>query len=217
MSLEIYWGAGSPYAWRVMLAAELKRIPYESKLLEFSKGDLRTPEFLRLNPRGKVPVIRDGDFTLGESLAILSYLDRRYSEPPLFGRTPEETGRIWLAITDFESYLREPLTIVNRWLFGDQPRAPEVDDAHARAMPEITRLEQRLGHGTWLVGDSPTAADVVWFPAMRTIVRAGVRAEARTRELGLFPFAEVFPNIGAWIARVEAIPGYDRTFPPHWR
>lgn len=217
MSLEIYWASGSPYAWRVMLAAELKRIPYESKLLEFSKGDLRTPEFLALNPRGKVPVIRDGDFTLGESLAILSYLDRKHPEPPIFGRTPEETGRIWLAIADFESYLREPLTIAGRWLFGDQPRGPEIDDAQAKVMAELERFAQRLGRGQWLVGDAPTAADLVWFPSLRFLVRAGARVEARTRELGLFPLAERFPNIGAWIARVEALPGYDRTYPPHWR
>jgi glutathione S-transferase len=217
MTLEIYWGSGSPFAWRVLLAAELKRIPYESKLLEFSKGQLKTPEFLALNPRGKVPVIRDGDFVLAESLAILSYLDRKHPEPPLFGRTPEETGRIWGAICDFDSYLREPLTIVNRWLFGDKPRAPEVDEARERAASEIALLEGKLARGPWLVGDAPTAADLIWFPAMRILVRAGVRAEARTTELGLFPFAERYPAIGAWIARIEALPGYERTFPPHWR
>src|ERR1043165_4970003 len=125
--MEIYWGAGSPYAWRVLLAAEIKRIPYESRLLEFSKGALRTPEFLALNPRGKVPVIRDGDFVLAESLAILAYLDRKQPEPPLFGRTAEEAGRIGQAIADFESSLREPITLVNRWMFSDKPRTPEVD------------------------------------------------------------------------------------------
>lgn len=215
--LEIYWGAGSPYAWRVLLAAEIKRIPYESKLLEFSKGALRTPEFLALSPRGKVPVIRDGDFVLAESLAILAYLDRKHPEPPLFGRTAEEAGRIGQAIADFESYLREPITIVNRWAFGDKPRTPEIDDAIAKSKAEIERFEQRLGRGPWLVGETPTAADIVWFPPVRTIVRAGVRNEARARELGWFPFTTVFPNIGAFIERVEALPGYDKTFPPHWR
>jgi glutathione S-transferase len=217
MTLEIHWGAGSPYAWRVLLAAELKRIPYESKLLEFSKGQLKTPEFLAISPRGKVPAIRDGDFTLAESLAIVAYLDRKHPEPPLFGRTPEETGRVWAAIGDFESYLREPLAIVGRWLFGDKPRTPEVDEAHGKAMTELKRFEDRIGRGTWVVGDAPSAADVVWFPPLRTLIRAGVRNEARTRELGLFPYADVFPNSAAWIARIEALPGYDRTFPPHWR
>jgi glutathione S-transferase len=217
MTLEIYWGSGSPFAWRVLLAAELKRIPYESKLLEFSKGDLRSPGFLAMNPRGKVPVIRDGDLVLAESMAIVAYLDRKVPEPPLLGRTPEETGRIWAAVYDFESYLREPLTTVNRWVFSDKPRTPEVDEARTKAIDEINRFEARLANRTWLVGDSPSAADIVWFPPMRIIVRGGVRAEARVKELGLFPLAEVYPNIGAWIARVEALPGYDRTFPPHWR
>jgi glutathione S-transferase len=215
--LEIFWASGSPYAWRVLLTAELKRIPYEAKLLDFSKGDLRTPAFLQLSPRGKVPVIRDGPVVMTESLAIMSYLERKYREPPLFGRTPEETGKIWVAIFDFESYLREPITTINRWVFGDDPRTPAIDDANAKARIEIDRFEKRLATAKWLVGDIPTAADVVWFPPMRTLVRAGVRAEARARQLGLFPFVEVFPVIGAWIKRVEALPGYDRTFPPHWR
>src|SRR4051812_19147162 len=118
MTLQIYWGSGSPYAWRVLLAAELKRIPYESKLLEFSKGDLKTPEFLALNPRGKVPVIRDGDFVLAESMAIMAYLDRKQPEPPLFGRTAEETGRITGAAWDFELNVRESFSVVMRWVFG---------------------------------------------------------------------------------------------------
>ena len=131
MTLQIYWGSGSPYAWRVLLAAELKRIPYESKLLEFSKGDLKTPEFLALNPRGKVPVIRDGDFVLAESTAILAYLDRKHPEPPLFGRTAEEAGRVGQAVSEFEAYVRESFTVTLRWVFGDKPRTPEVEIGRA--------------------------------------------------------------------------------------
>jgi glutathione S-transferase len=216
MTLEIFWGSGSPFAWRVLLAAELKRIPYESKLLEFSKGDLKKPEYLALNPRGKVPVIRDGDFVLAESMAIVAYLDRKFPDPPLFGRTPEETGRIWALVSEYDAYLRDPLTTINRWMFGDKPRTPEVDEAVGKLKEELARLNDRLARG-WLVGDAPTAADLVWFPPMRIIVRAGARAEARVKEIGLFPLGELYPNIGAWIARVEALPGYDRTFPPHWR
>ena len=217
MTLEIFWGSGSPYAWRVLLAAELKHIPYESKLLEFSKGDLKTPAFLALNPRGKVPVIRDGDFVLSESMAILAYLDRKVPEPPLFGRTAEDAGRIGVTVSEFESYVRESLTIVMRWVFGDKPRTQEVDDARARAGTEIAGLDARLARGPWLVGDAPSAADLAWFPWMRTILRAGVRFEARAREIGLLSFTQDHPNIAAWIARIEALPGYDRTFPPHWR
>ena len=73
--VEIYWISGSPFAWRVLLTAEVKGIPYEGKLLEASKGELKTPEFLAINPLGRVPALRDGNFTLHESLAIMVYLD----------------------------------------------------------------------------------------------------------------------------------------------
>jgi glutathione S-transferase len=217
MTLEIYWGAGSPYAWRVLLAAELKRIPYTAHLLEFSKGDLKSPAFLAISPRGKVPAIKDGDFALAESLAILAYLDRAYPDPPLYGTNPHDAGHIALAIADFESYVRDHASTVNRWVFGDKPKTPDVDDAQAKLLAELARFEQRLGAGPYLVGATPTAADLVWFPTLRTFIRGGVRNRERATELGLYPLAEKYPNTGAWIARIEALPGYDRTFPPHWR
>ena len=101
--VEIYWISGSPFAWRVLLTAEVKGIPYEGKLLEASKGELKTPEFLAINPLGRVPTICDGNFTLHESLAIMVYLDRKHPNPPLFGRTAEEAGRIFERISEFIS------------------------------------------------------------------------------------------------------------------
>jgi hypothetical protein len=61
MALELYWGSGSPFAWRVMLTLEVKRQAYQSTLLEFSRGDHKAAGFLKLNPRGKVPVLKDDD------------------------------------------------------------------------------------------------------------------------------------------------------------
>ena len=105
MAIELYWGSGSPFAWRVMLVLELKRLPYDSKLLEFSKDEHKAPAYLKLNPRGKVPTLKDGDYVLYESLAIMSYLDRKYPDPPLFGNTAEETGLIWRVLAECESYI----------------------------------------------------------------------------------------------------------------
>ena len=93
MAIEVYWGSGSPFAWRVLLALEHKRLPYVSHLLQFSKQEHKSPQMLALNPRGRVPVLKDGDYVCFESLAILYYLDRKYPEPPIFGRTPEEARR----------------------------------------------------------------------------------------------------------------------------
>lgn len=76
MALELYCGSGSPFAWRVMLTLEVKVPAYHSTLLEFSKDDHKAAGFLKLNPRGKVPLLKDDDFILNESPAIMAYLDK---------------------------------------------------------------------------------------------------------------------------------------------
>jgi len=57
MPLVLYYGSGSPYAWRVQLALEHKAVPYELKVLSFSAGDTRKPDFVALNPRHRVATI----------------------------------------------------------------------------------------------------------------------------------------------------------------
>ena len=130
MAIELYWGSGSPFAWRVMLTLEVKGLAYESKLLEFSKGENKSPEYLRLNPRGKVPTLKDGDFVVYESLAIMSYLDRKYPHPPLFGKTAEETGLVWRAISESESYLVSAGDKVVRPVFFGKGLDKEIGRAH---------------------------------------------------------------------------------------
>src|ERR1700736_3242694 len=123
--VEIYWISGSPFAWRVLLTAEVKGIPYEGKLLEASKGELKTSEFLTINPLGRVPALRDGNFTLHESLAIMVYLDRKRPNPPLFGRTAEEASRIFERISEFISDFWPPGQRLIRSIFFGPPLAAE--------------------------------------------------------------------------------------------
>ena len=78
MTIVFYYGSGSPYAWKVHFALEHKALPYERKVLSFSAGDTKKPEFLALNPRGQVPTIDDDGFVLYESNAIVEYLDEAY-------------------------------------------------------------------------------------------------------------------------------------------
>ena len=94
MALEIWWGSGSPYSWRALLALEYKQLSYVSHLVQFAKQEHKAPALVKMNPRGRVPVVKDDDYVVFESLAILHYLDRKYPQPPLFGRTAEEAGTI---------------------------------------------------------------------------------------------------------------------------
>jgi glutathione S-transferase len=219
MALELYWGSGSPFSWRVMLTLELKRLPYDSKLLEFSKEDHKSPGYLRLNPRGKVPTLKDGDFTLYESLAIMAYLDRKYPDPPIFGRTPQETGQIWRSISETESYLALPGSkLVIPIFFGKGlERTDEIQAAAAEIREELKRADTALADSQWLVGSQVSAADIALFPLIQLILRAASKDAAKPLNLGLLPLAQSYPNMAAWVKRVEALPDYEKTYPPHWK
>lgn len=219
MAIELYWGSGSPFAWRVMLMLELKGLPYESKLLEFSKGEHKTPEYLRLNPRGKVPALKDGDFVLYESLAIMAYVDRKYPNPPLFGTTPEETGLIWRALAECESYMVSAGDKVVRPVFFGKglDKVDEIRQAAQTLRRELKTIDERLRTASWLVGGAISAADIGVFPLIQLLLRAASKDAAQPLNLGLLPLEKSFPNIARWVQRIEAVPNYQRTYPPHWR
>ena len=219
MALKIYWGSGSPFAWRVMLTLEVKRLPYESRLLEFSKEEHKSPGYLKLNPRGKVPTLKDGDFALYESLAIMSYLDRKYPDPPIFGTTPQETGLIWREISETDSYLGDPGTKIVRPVFFGKglEKTEEIQEAATTIRRELKRIDTTLANSAWLVGAEISAADIALFPLIQILLRAASKEAAKPLNLGFSPLAQSYPNIAAWVKRLEGLPGYERTYPPHWK
>src|ERR1700678_3145502 len=100
MALTLYWGSGSPFSWRILLALEHKGLHYESQLLHFDNQEHQSRQILKMNPRGRVPVLKDGDYVVFESVAILYYLDVRYPQVPIFGASPEEGCVIMRVICD---------------------------------------------------------------------------------------------------------------------
>jgi len=219
MAIELYWGSGSPYSWRVLLALEYKRLPYESHVLQFSKQEHKSPQMLRMNPRGRVPVLKDDDFVVFESLACLTYLDRKYPEPPLFGVSPEEAATILRVICEYQSYAEQYLTQIVSAVFLDQldQQAEEVTRATHIVAGEARTIEGRLSKSDWLVGDQPSAADLVVFPGIMLLRRAMEKREAGDLRSRFLPMEATYPAIARWIERMEQLPGYDRTYPPHWR
>ena len=219
MAIELLLIGGSPYAWRVQLALEHKRIDYTTRVLSMSNGDLRSPEFLALNPRGRVPVLRDGELVVSESLAILAYLERRHPHDPIFGETAEQGAAIWRIVSEYTSYVDPAVEeLILPIYFG---RAAEQADTVRRAAEVITRelatYERMLAQAPFLAGDAPTAADFVVFPHVQSISRAASKPAAAAFELPFSPIARRHPAIGAWIDRIAQTPGYERTYPPNWR
>lgn len=213
--IEVWWGSGSPFAWTVLLGLQVKRLPWTGHLLSFSAGDTQTPAFLALNPRGKVPVVREGDFVLSESTAILAWLDQRQPEPSLFGRSAEEIARTWEAFSVLSSYV-EPLgQRVYRPVFEGR-LAEAADDARAAGVAwvaELARFVPTIEALGYLVRDEVGAADLRLYPYLQLVRRALARPSAA----GLVPDPyDTLPALRGWAERIEAIEGFATTWPPHW-
>jgi len=209
--LKLWYGSGSPFAWRVQLALEEKGLVYEPILLSFSSGDLKTPEHLARHPHGKVPVLADGDLVLYESTAIVEYLDERYREPSLLPRDAAERAVVRIEEIEATQYFGETFRALGRQVFFTP--APQRDDAavaeaSAAVRRELERLEQRAASrgGEFVAGRMLTRADLAWLPFVEIAERAGVPVG---------PDAE--PWTHAWRGRMRMRPSYARSYPPHWR
>jgi glutathione S-transferase len=174
---------------------------------------------LAMNFRGRVPVLKDGDYVVFESLAILYYLDLKYPDPPLFGRSPEEAGVIMRVICEYQSYAESHVMKLVRALFFTEYEAPQEELAHSMHVVanEARSIEARLAKSDWVVGETISAADMVIFPALQVLLRALRKPDGADLSSRFLPLEVNYPALSRWIARMEAMPGYDRTYPPHWR
>lgn len=219
MTITVYTISGAPRPWRVLLGLCFKGLPFETVTLKASEREHKTKEFLSLNPRGTVPVLVDGSVTVRGSLAALAWLDRSYSHPPIFGSSTEQAALVWQKSTELADYLRTVVDHVLTPIFfkGVTAATPELMTAAYEAKVELAGLETALSTEPFLAGSGPSAADAVAFPEVRLLQRASDTKPGIMREIGLQNFYEQFPKIGAWAARIEALPGYEQTQPQHWK
>ena len=220
MAVEIFWVSGSPFSWRVLLAAEVKGVAYDSRMLSFDKGDHKTPEYRKLNPRGRTPLLRDGDFVLTESVALMVYLDRIGSGPPLFGTTPRETARVFEALSEITcDFERVAYAFAEPILFGSASAgdaAPLIKGA-SKLRTELAHFEARLTAHDHLAGAALSAADLAAHTGVTLALRAAGKDMARDLDLQLLPLETHYPKLAAWMKRMEALPGYAKAYPPHWK
>ena len=219
MALTLYWGSGSPFSWRVLLALEHKGLPYDSQRLYFDKQEPQSPHMLKLNPRGRVPVLKDGDYVVFESVAVLYYLEQKYPQLPIFGATPEEAGVIMRVICEFQTYAEPSLLRITEAIFAGNvtEHIDDLTDAMHVVAREARTIEGRLSKEQWIVGEKYTATDMVIFPWIQVLRRAMDRTAAAELGARFLPMERNYPALARWIRRIESLPGYERTYPPHWR
>ena len=214
MSIVLYYGSGSPYAWRVQLALEHKALPYELKVLSFSAGDTRKPEFLALNPRHRVPVIVEGDFVLYESNAIVEYLDEAHpaTGAPLFPGDVRTRALVRRLVMEVDAYLDKALDSLTTQAFSKKPeeRDPkEIADGRKAVVDELVVLTKAM-RGEFLAGPL-SAADFALYPLVAFLKRCELKLPDLDAD------GMLTPELRAWKARIEALPYLEKTIPPHWK
>jgi glutathione S-transferase len=192
--IRLHRFALSGHCHRVELMLSLLGLPFEAVDVDLKGKEQKTPEFLRKNPLGLVPVIEDRGAMIPDSNAILVYLAIQY----------DGTGR-W--------YPREAAAAarVQQWLslaagplaFG--PAAARVikvfgapldwNRAAAIAGDLFGHLERHLGNRQFLASEHPTIADVAMYSYTAHVPEGGISLEP-------------YPQIRGWLARIEALPGY---------
>lgn len=213
MALTFYFGSGSPYAWKVWLVLEHKGLPYEAKRLSFDQNETKTPEYLKINPRARVPSIVDDGFALYESNAIAEYLEDRYPERPILPKDVKARAIARRLIAEVAADLEPALDPFIDATLYTKPEARDpsrIAEARAKLDAELARWSDALT-GDFFAGDVGLAdyAVLPWIMLLR-------RVEERAPGLGYKP-SDLPQKLAAWLARIEALPFFDRTYPPHWR
>ena len=197
MQLYDYVLSGSCYKVRLFLSMidkDFETIPVDY----YPGGEHKTPEFLEINPLGQIPILRDGDLTLRDAQAILVYLAGRYDT----GRTwyPEDAetqGQIamWLSFAVGE-IMNSSAARLHDMLFYDF----DIDKVRAAARAAFRVLDDHLTDreidgADWIVGDTPTIADIACFPYVALSADGGI-------------LLDDYNAIRRWIARFKTIPGF---------
>lgn len=213
--ITLYGASGSPYVWRVWFALEHKQAPYDMKMLSFSAGDLKTPSFVALNPRRKVPVVVDGDIVVYESAAIVEYLEDRFPSPaaPLFPTAIGERAIARRLIREVDEYLARALeSMLEEVLFkpAEQWDPAAIDRVRSNFVGELARFEGYAPREGFFNG-APGVADHALYP----LIALALRLERRKSDLAIRP--AIGAGLAAWMRRVEALPYFAKTFPPHWK
>uniref|UniRef100_A0A0C9QRC5 glutathione transferase n=1 Tax=Wollemia nobilis TaxID=56998 RepID=A0A0C9QRC5_9CONI len=173
---------GPPYSssTRTVLACFVEKgIDFEIVPVDMLKGEQKKPEFLALQPFGKVPVIQDGDLTLFESRAIIRYYAEKYAGQgtSLLGKTLEERALVeqWLEV-EGQNYNPHGYHLLMQLVYATKLGMPQDEaliDKSAELLGKVLDVyEERLSKSKYLAGDFYSLADLSHLPFAELIVNA---------------------------------------------
>lgn len=182
----------SGHAHRVELFANLAGIDHEIVVVDLANGEHKKPAFMALNPAGQVPVIEDGDTVVSDSNAILVYLARTYA-PAYIPSDPAGEAEVQKFLTlaagelAFGPAAARLINVFNAPL--------DADLCKATAAKVLGKLDAHMEGRQFLVGDTPTIADVAIY---------SYTAHAPEGDVSLEPY----PNVRRLLTNIEALDGF---------
>jgi glutathione S-transferase len=206
-SMKLYHHPLSSNARKCVIAAQLLGVDLEIAHVDLMKGDNRKPEYLKLNPNGRVPTLVDGDFVLWESAAILQYLGDKKPGNALYpsdARTRADINR-WLfwAANHFNVSIATLVfeNVLKGMMGAGAPDPGQVKRAEDAFKQFAKVLDDHLASREWLVGKGMTLADI------------GVSTALMYTPMAKLPLGG-FGNVEKWFGRIQALDAWKKTNPP---
>lgn len=191
--MKLYHHPLSGHAHRARLFVSLLGLSHELVEVDLMAGAHKSPDFLKLNPFGQVPVLDDDGVVVADSNAILVYLAKKAGRGDWLPEDPSGAAAVqrWLSVAAGEvAYGPAAARLVT--VFGAKFNPDEVI---GRAHTLLARLESRLSGQDWLVGDHPTIADVAIYSYVARAPEGNVDLSG-------------YPAVRAFLRRVEELPGF---------
>ncbi|BBL70836.1 glutathione S-transferase family protein [Methylogaea oryzae] len=205
--MKLYYHPLSPFARKVFIVAEQLGVKLETQMVDLLAGGGQTPDFLRLNPQGKVPTLVDGDFSLWESNAIVQYLAEKAPASSLLPNDARSRADIlrW-QFWESSSWAPACMVFVYERLLKPKMGQGEIDPGKLKRGEEKFRplakmLDDHLSTHAWLVGDGLTLADLSVAPIL-------MYAEAAA-----YPM-EGYPHLAGWFGKIQQLPAWLATAQP---
>ncbi|HKR92830.1 glutathione S-transferase [Novosphingobium sp.] len=192
--MKLYHHPISGHAHRARLLLSLLGLDYELIVVDLLQGEHKSPEFLKLNPFGQIPVLDDDGTVVSDSNAILVYLAKKHGRSDWLPEDPSGAAAVqrWLSVAAgqiaFGPGVARLINLVEVPFRKEEviPRAHDI----------LTKIEAELEGRDWIASEgAPTIAEVALYSYI---------ASAPEGDVSLEPY----PRIRAWLARIEALPGF---------
>lgn len=194
--MQLYGDRQSGNCYKIQLLSTLLDLPLDWVDVDILDGQTQTPEFLSLNPNGKIPLlVLDDGRVLAESNAILNFLA---AGSPFLPEDPYQLALVqqWQF---FEQYSHEPFIAVarfiQRYLGLPEERRAEYNQKKQGGYRALKVMEQQLQQTAFIAGSRLTTADIALYAYTHVAHEGGFDVSG-------------FPHITAWMARIQEVPGY---------